>query len=289
MKKTARKRREMRTMVTSKISDAIDENKVSDQPEFTANSGLNEHLPDDAKPIDYFDLFFTNELLNIISNQTNLFAQQTIDAVENMAPNSRMKSWRPTTNDEIKLFFGIIFSMGLTEKLDLQQYWSSDEVLDTPFFKKTMTKNRFLLLLRFLHFNDNTLQIPRGHGGYDPLFKIRPVYDYLRKRFKDLYTPEQRLSLDESTIGRRGNLHFRCYNPSKSHKFHIKVYVVCEATSGYACEWEIYSGKANAPPSEKGATYDLVMRLMEPYKDKGYILYMDNFYSSPTLFTPIPR
>ena len=50
---------------------------VNDQPEFTANSGLNEQLPDNAEPIDYFNLFFTDELMQIITIQTNLFAEQT--------------------------------------------------------------------------------------------------------------------------------------------------------------------------------------------------------------------
>ena len=43
------------------------------------------------------------------------------------------------------------------------------------------------------------------------------------------------------------------------------------------------------PISEKGATYDVVMRLMEDYKDQGYVVYLDNYYSSPVLFNDLFR
>ena len=146
-----------------------------------------------------------------------------------------------------------------------------------------MSRNRFLLILKYLHFNNNAHHVPRGQEGYDPLFKIRPVYDYIRQRFGEVYQPEQQLSLDESTIGWRGNLHFRCYNPTKSHKFHMKAFVVAEGSSGYVTKWELYTGKRD-DISEKGATYDVVRRLLEDYRGFGYTVYLDNYYSSPVLF-----
>ena len=186
--------------------DATRVNRVPDQPELTVNPGLKVNFPDDPEPSDYFRLFFTDDKVEKIASETNLFAEQTIASEENMPTQSRMQSWKPVTSHEMRLFFGVIFAMGMTEKLDIQLYWSSDEVLNTPFFGRTMSRNHFLLILQFLHFTDNTQRVPRGQDGYDPLFKIRPVYDYLRKRFADVYRPEQQPSLDESTIGWRGNL-----------------------------------------------------------------------------------
>ena len=52
-------------------------------------------------------------------------------------------------------------------------------------------------------------------------------------------------------------------------------------------KYEIYTGKTNA--SKKGATYDVVMRLMDPFLNQGYKLYLDNFYTSPTLFMDLWR
>ena len=39
--------------------------------------------------------------------------------------------------------------------------------------------------------------------------------------------------------------------------------------------------------SEYGATYDLCMRLMDRYKNRSYHLYVDNFYTSPILFSDL--
>ena len=50
-----------------------------------------------------------------------------------------------------------------------------------------------------------------------------------------------------------------------------------------------YTGVDPNPPSAKGKTYDLVMRLMEPYLNVGRCLYVDNYYTSPTLFTGLYR
>lgn len=119
---------------------------------------------------------------------------------------------------ELKVFIALVFAMGLSHKQDIQDYWSQDEVLSTPFFTRTMSRDRFLLIMKFLHFNDNNDRIPRGQNGYDPLFKIRPYYEQFKARLSAVYVPEQNLSIDESTIGWKGKLHFKVYNPNKSNK-----------------------------------------------------------------------
>ena len=48
--------------------------------------------------------------------------------------------------------------------------------------------------------------------------------------------------------------------------------------------FEIYTGVDPNPPSAKGKTDDLV-RLIEPYLNVGRSLYVDNYYTSTTLFT----
>ena len=39
--------------------------------------------------------------------------------------------------------------------------------------------------------------------------------------------------------------------------------------------------------SSKGLSYDVVMNMVEGLENQGYIVYTDNFYSSPTLFTDL--
>ena len=41
-------------------------------------------------------------------------------------------------------------------KPKLEDYWSMDEVVETPFFGTIMSRNRFELILKILHAADNT-------------------------------------------------------------------------------------------------------------------------------------
>ena len=52
--------------------------------------------------------------------------------------------------------------------------------------------------------------------------------------------------------------------------------------------FEIYTG-VTGPPSVKGKTCDLVMRLMQPYLNVGRCLFVDNYYTLPTLFAEHSR
>ncbi|KAM3877043.1 kinesin-like protein KIF18A [Diretmus argenteus] len=54
---------------------------------------------------------------------------------------------------ELKTF--LFFLTGVIKKPDLKMYWSTDEMLATPFFNSSMSRNRFQIKWRFLHFSDN--------------------------------------------------------------------------------------------------------------------------------------
>lgn len=254
-----------------------DVNVLQDVHDFTEIPGLQVLLPANPKPIDFFTLFFPDELVERICRETNHYANSFYeDAQETL--------WKDITPGEFYVFSGYIFAMGLTQKQNLKDYWSTDEVHNIPFFGKYLSRDRFFSILRFLHFNNNNDFVARGNEGYDPLFKIRPVYDKMRELFASTYKPTQNLSLDESAIGWKGNLHYRVYNPSKAHKFHIKSYVLAEAESGYIVKFEVYTGKKDQA-SAFGSTYDIVMELVHNYLDKGYRVFMDNYYSGVDLFT----
>ena len=174
--------------------------------------------------------------------------------------------------------------MGLVHQQDILDYWSTDPVIATPFFATVMPRDRFLVLLTFLHYSDNTNYVARGQDGYDPLYKLGTVYHDVTHLFTTNYYPTMNIAIDEGLVPWRGNIHFRVYNPDKPDKFGIKSYQLCDQT-GYCCQYEIYTGKQQGAHSEHGVTYDLCMRMMQKYINRGHHLYVDNFYTSPTLFS----
>ena len=63
--------------------------------------------------------------------------------------------------------------------------------------------------MAMLHFNNNQNHIPRGQPGFDPLFKVRPVLNTVLLTSETVYSPERNVTVDEGTVGWRGNLSFR--------------------------------------------------------------------------------
>ncbi len=105
------------------------------------------------------------------------------------------------------------------------------------------------------------------------------------KRFGEVYIPHQQIAIDEGMIPWRGNIHFRVYSPDKPNKYGMKSYMLCDSRNSYCSVFEMYTGKDDSKKaSEYGATYDLVMKMVRGLYGKGYHLFLDNYYSSPTLF-----
>lgn len=252
---------------------------------FTGRSGVNINT-EDHDYLDYFESIFTRVIFEGITEETNRYAAQYLEMHPNLPDHSRLKKWTPTTDGEIKAFLGMTIAMGLVRQLNIQDYWSTDPVVSTPFFSSVMSRDRFLSIMSYLHLSDNTSAIPRSEEGYSPLQKLGKPYQDILANFESVYTPEKNLAVDEGMIPWRGNLNFRVYSPDKPVKYGLKVYMLCDSSNGYCSRLELYTGREGPrqQPSEYGVTYDLVMRLICPYLDKGYHLYVDNYFSSPHLF-----
>lgn len=250
---------------------------------FTGRPGVNKNVPDDPNPVDFLNLFINENDYRDMANETNLYARQYLEKTT-LKPSSRFKHWTETNWKEMVVFFAMTIAMGLIIQLDVSEYWTTSDVNRTPFFPMCMSRDRFWLLMSFFHLADNTKLIARGLPGHDPLFKLGSIYKRIIWRFHDTYTPNQQLSIDEGMVPWRGHLSFRVYNPDKPKKYGIKAYMLCDATNGYCTKFQLYTGKRAIAPSEFGATYDIVMDLMRGYFNQGYILFMDNYYSSPKLY-----
>ncbi|VDI01309.1 Hypothetical predicted protein [Mytilus galloprovincialis] len=187
----------------------------------------------------------------------------------------------------MRRFIALLFTMTLVCQLDVSEYWTTDPVTSTPFFRDIMARDRFYLLLTFFHLNNNENNIPRGQDGHDPLFKLGTLYHNILHRFQSYYYPGQNLTIDECMVPWRGNLSFKTYNPDKPSKYGLKAYMLCDSKNGFCSKFKLYTGKPLIPHSSNGATYDLTMDLLRGHFGKGHILYCDNYYSSPQLFSDL--
>ncbi|XP_054614360.1 piggyBac transposable element-derived protein 4-like [Dunckerocampus dactyliophorus] len=222
-------------------------------------------------PADFLELILTDDLLQHIADQTNLYAKQFFQAHPDTLPHSRGKVWKPVSVPELKTFFGLSFLTGYIKKPNLELYWSVDEIDATPYFSQTMPRNRFQLIWRFLHYNNNASQ-----DATDKMYKVRPVLDYIVSKFKELYQPFENICIDEWMMKWRGRLSFKVYNPQKPIKYGIKSYILCDSYSGYCYNMQPDVGQARSLP-------DTVFSLLDRLPGHGYTLFMDNFYNSVAL------
>ena len=97
--------------------------------------------------------------------------------------------------------------MGLVIKPSIELYLSKKSMYKDEFVD---FRDQFLILSRFLHFQDN--KDPSAQA--DRLYKIKPVINSLLERFQKAYTPGWKLVVDKSLIPFCGRLMFRQYIPS---------------------------------------------------------------------------
>ena len=247
----------------------------------TRPSGITDEFPVDANgnELDFWEAFVTDDILYIIATETNKYA---IYVIENKViyPYSRIQRWKPTNIRELKVFFALLFLMPLNKKHVISDYWKNDPLIPTPLFSKYMTRDRFLLIHSMLHFADNN-----NPSETDRLWKVRDVFEMFTANYKKYFVPFQKLVIDESLILFKGRLAWKQYIPSKRHRFGIKIFVLCDCETGIVLGMIVYTGTnidyaTNDPLGISGA---IVKKMMEPYMDKGHILYTDNWYSSPSL------
>lgn len=242
---------------------------------FTETPGLKpfslRHSLSCSGPSDFYSLMVPDDIFERIARETNIYAQQLIskDTIKRV---SRLKNWTDTNKSEIKKMFGLIMYMGLVRLPKLSDYWSNDDMFGQQYAKNRMSRHRFELLLRMLHFSDNTQAT-----SHDRLYKIRSLVDELNVNFRAHFTPDISLCVDEGMIPFRGRIIFRQYLKQKRHKYGIKIFKLC-TVPGYTCKLEVYAGKhcdtTNTTPTQ------VVMSLCRHLFQKGHVLYTDNWYTS---------
>lgn len=261
---------------------------------FTGNAGP-VHAPpgDTASPLDYVKLFIDQQFVQNIVVETNRYADTWIQQNDDYLrrhPRSRVHDWikqGKTAVEEIYAFLAVTINMGLNRKPTLYGYWSNRPSQAQPWFTDHFSRDRYTLLLKFLHFNDNA-NMPDPQDPQFKIYKILPVLLDLNRKFLRFYNPGEHISIDESMVGYKGKTpHLRQYMPNKHHaRFGVKLWCLCDSVSSYTSQFEVFKGAADPRDRQaEGMTYTLVMRLMEKSNlfHRGHHLGLDNFFTSPAL------
>ena len=177
-------------------------------------------------------------------------------------------------------YIGVLLLLSISSTRSYRQAWNvrSSQVL--VHLLDLMSRNRFETISAFFHVvtTDEEAELEG-----DPLQKIRPLHDKIKSTCLELYQPLRELSIDERMVKSKARTHFRQYIRNKPTKWGFKYWILADPT-GYTSDFNIYCGKQRTTVlSGLGLSYDVVMELIRPFQFQGYLLFLDNFYTSPAL------
>uniref|UniRef100_A0A3B3WBV0 PiggyBac transposable element-derived protein domain-containing protein n=1 Tax=Poecilia mexicana TaxID=48701 RepID=A0A3B3WBV0_9TELE len=147
----------------------------------------------DWTPCQYFKDFVTEDMLQEIAEETNLYSVQKNGKSVN------------TNAQEIEQLLGMYMHMGLVQMPNVRAYWE--------------TETRYPPVL--IHFQNN-LNVSED-AKQDKVWKLRPWLEKLRQRFLCI-PPEECHAVDEIMVPFKGKSHQRCYMPGKPHKWGFKMW-----------------------------------------------------------------
>jgi hypothetical protein len=121
----------------------------------------------ECSPFSVFIHFF-RQIFQIIVDETNRYFHQCM-ASKNRGSTAAQPP--DITIEEMYSFFVLLIQMGHDQRGSLKDYWSREEQYCIPFYSNVMARDRFLHILRFLHFENN--EDPPNHDdpNYDRLLE----------------------------------------------------------------------------------------------------------------------
>ncbi|CAB3228083.1 unnamed protein product [Arctia plantaginis] len=185
-------------------------------------------------PAEYFYQVWDSEFMKLVVRETNLYAWQIISQFSDPDLDAEipkyLEFWTEITVEELYRYFAVLILMSFCHRSNIREYWETG-IMGMPEFREIMGRNRFQLISKFLHFTSNESLLTSGH--LRKIQKVAPVVAHCNKKFKDLYTPAQHLSLDESLLLWKGRLSWKQCIRSKAARYGIKSFELCEAETGY--------------------------------------------------------
>jgi len=154
------------------------------------------NISPESSPFTIFFLFF-QQIFVILLRETNRYFHQYVASPDEAGKTAQEPA--DITMQELYRFF-VIIQMGHGQCECLKDCWSREEQYFTPFYSKTMVRDRFFHILGFLHFENNDNPPNRDDPHYDRIWKIRNILDTLNDKFYELYNPTEHLAVGEVIV-----------------------------------------------------------------------------------------
>lgn len=182
--------------------------KIEDHKEAYARlpSTFTEH----SHPYDYFALFFTPSLFDLITKNTNQYAAIHMEKGQ--------REWTNLLVEELYVFIGAIIYMGVHKEPEVSVYWNTD--LNTGPIHSISTHislRRFQQIKRYCHISSEQSDKTKGlHLPDNKIwwYKLEPLASSLQRSFQYYYSPSSEVSIEELMV--------RCFGRSVFDQLQIE-------------------------------------------------------------------
>ncbi|XP_047106612.1 piggyBac transposable element-derived protein 3-like [Schistocerca piceifrons] len=151
-----------------------------------------------------FEDFFSEKLMDTIIEQSEIYACQ------------HNKINFLLTKEELKSFIGILLLSGYHKLPHENMYWEQASDVGVPLVFKSMSRNRFQEIKRFIHLNDNS-KLDRN----DKMYKLRLYFEMLKKEFGKFGVFYSELSIEEIMVRYYGKHQAKMFLTGKPIKFGV--------------------------------------------------------------------
>ncbi|XP_047591131.1 piggyBac transposable element-derived protein 1 isoform X1 [Lutra lutra] len=261
-----------------KISDVPEKNwaKRDIKPNFPSWSALDSGLlnlkSEKLNPVELFELFFDDEIFNMIVSETNNYASQKNVNLEVTVP-------------EIRCVLGILLLSGFVRRPRRGMYWDISDA-DQNLVRYAIRRDRFELIFSYLHFADNSHLDQK-----DKFTKLRPLIKQMNRNFL-LYAPLEEYYYFGKTM-------CECFDSDQflnGKPLRIGYKIWCGTTTqGYLVWFEPYqedSAVIVGKDVDLGLGGNLVLHFADVLLERGqypYHLCFDSFFTSIKLVSALKK
>lgn len=166
-------------------------------------------------PLDLFKLFFTDDVLLTLCNNTNKQAAKNISK-------GKKYSWTHLTTQELQKFWGLNFYCALVKVSAVQDYWRTNSVFSLTFPPSVMSRNKFLTISWNVHMSNPDEDIEnnkkKGTTEHKRLFRLKPLLLSIQDACKAYYHPMKNLAVDEQMVASKAHTSMTQYMKAKPTK-----------------------------------------------------------------------
>lgn len=221
------------------------------------------------QPIDFFRLFFNDELIDFIYDM------------------SKSYSGNDFTKEELIATLGVLVSSGVVSVTRRRDFWASSKLKKNLLISETISRNKFEMIFSKLHF------IPvDAVKQKDKYQKVRILFSKLNKKFLEYAPNGNAFSIDEAMARYYGRHGCKQHIKGKPIRFGFKIWTLATPL-GYGLWLEPYPGRAEIATEEYdygssgNVVYFMASKLRERYPEQDMSITVDNYFSGLPLFADV--